>query len=376
MSSKKGQPTIDPYDALGIEPNATDAEITKAYRKLALKLHPDKQKRDISPEEAEAIAKRFHDIKEARSFLLDAEHAEDRRAFDAKRESEKLRKQADELREKNMSIRRKRMRDELKEKEARARQSSKKKVEKNDKELVDQLRRDGKELREKYAERDIEKELARELKREREARAEALEERQVRLKWDRKKIKISPSEHSIASLLSKFGHVEEVEMLGSKGNQALVTFADPSSCRPCVDAYATSKEMRAKFIGKRKEREEERERDADNDIPATTNKRREGESLEDRRLRQAAEREELLRQMEAEDEEETGRVKHSSNKFSTRSPAHNETKTRTSKPFPIPFPDSSELSNLSPLQKLEKMEKKILGPLISPEQLQSIQVTR
>ena len=55
-------------------------------------------------------------------------------------------------------------------------------------------------------------------------------------------------------------------------------------------------------MGTRKDREEERELQGEADEPPKRHKTgREGESLEERRLRQAAEREELLRQMEAEE---------------------------------------------------------------------------
>ena len=35
-----GPPTIDPYEVLGLETEATADDVKKAYRKLALKHHP------------------------------------------------------------------------------------------------------------------------------------------------------------------------------------------------------------------------------------------------------------------------------------------------------------------------------------------------
>lgn len=54
---------IDYYKILGISKNATEAEIKKAYRKLARKLHPD-----INPDDKEAHAK-FQQLNEANEVL-------------------------------------------------------------------------------------------------------------------------------------------------------------------------------------------------------------------------------------------------------------------------------------------------------------------
>jgi curved DNA-binding protein len=56
---------MDYYETLGISKNATTSEIKKAYRKLALKYHPDK-----NPGDKDAEAK-FKDISEAYAVLSD-----------------------------------------------------------------------------------------------------------------------------------------------------------------------------------------------------------------------------------------------------------------------------------------------------------------
>ena len=59
---------VDDYKILGIEKNATDKEIKKAYRKLARKYHPD-----LNPDDKEA-EKKFKEINEANEVLSNSEN--------------------------------------------------------------------------------------------------------------------------------------------------------------------------------------------------------------------------------------------------------------------------------------------------------------
>jgi len=58
-------PNKDYYAILGVEKNADAASIKKAYRKLSMKYHPDKNPGDKKAEE------KFKDVAEAYDILTD-----------------------------------------------------------------------------------------------------------------------------------------------------------------------------------------------------------------------------------------------------------------------------------------------------------------
>ena len=71
-------PDPDFYRVLGVKPSTSAAEIKKAYRRLAVKHHPDKQR----PNKAEAATKKLARINEAYTVLGDADQ---RRMHDLQR---------------------------------------------------------------------------------------------------------------------------------------------------------------------------------------------------------------------------------------------------------------------------------------------------
>jgi DnaJ family protein A protein 2 len=71
MDSNK---TKDLYEIVGVPRNATDEEIKKAYKKKAVKLHPDR-----NPNNQEESNRQFQELNKAVKILTDAEH---RRRYD------------------------------------------------------------------------------------------------------------------------------------------------------------------------------------------------------------------------------------------------------------------------------------------------------
>jgi DnaJ family protein C protein 17 len=340
-------PFGDPYELLNLPPSATSADIEKAFRKLSLQLHPDKQ-RGKSESEQKIIAQRFHDLNEAKLFLLDPSK---RQPYDAQRSSRLRRQELERERSKQQSNRQSAFREELRRKEQEALQAKKKHsstTSSTDKDhLVNELRQEGKRRRQEYEERQADLNYQK-LKKQRKVDKVEQQKRQVRLRWSRKRLTISPSEDSLRKLLSQqFGDVESVEFIGSKGNSALVTFCSESSCQPCVDFYKSSDEMRATRVMEVSEEELV-------DEVRDTSTYRDGETLEQRRLRQAAEREALLREMQDE---------------STTATKKTTIRPRTSTKYPLDFPNDDETNDLTtPLDKLQHWEKKLFHNRI-PKQL-------
>jgi len=367
----------NPYKTLNLPNFATSAQIKKKFRELSLKVHPDKRKPNLTQKEHDELDKEFQNVQEAKSFLLDAEFSKAKEKYDLKLKSDGLREEREKKREEQMDVRRKGMRNDLQSKIEREMAKKHGKFnstshESQEDRHMEGLQKAGKRMRESYYDKK-QAEEERHATRERKRQKNDLQYRQISLKWSRAKVGKSYSEHSIVQLLSdQFGDVEHVELIGRKGNTALVTFVNASSCKPCVDKYLKSDKMRATFVGKRKDEEDNTDKDIDSSIPILKRGERDRESVEERKLRQAAERERLLRQMENDNETNDTEDTSKPNENSYKSQKTSKLGTKPKSLFPPHFPQSNDdnvVKRLTAFERLEQMEREILKDIVDPDVL-------
>jgi curved DNA-binding protein CbpA len=355
-------PEMDPYAVLGLEVGATDSAVTKAYRKGALKYHPDKQRvTATAAADAQGMAIKFQQLQQARAFLLDAEFRASRVVYDTLQTSRAARARYEKQRTSQQHESRKRRVDELATAEADAQQKKTAKSTSCSTQQQQGLRRQGAELREKKAQADAAA-AQQAAQQATETTTETLASRQVRLKWSRQRMETSPSEESLAKLLGDdFGRVSLVEFLGTKGNAALVTFARARSVALCVRAYQSSSVMRATALATTPPSLASTTTTTPVTTTTTTTKSaRDYESVEEWQARRAAAAQALLL-----DEEEQGETK-GDNDDTTQSQsskaaaaATTTTTTVSIDSFLPPLPRGGATS--TPWERLEVLEAAILG---------------
>uniref|UniRef100_A0A1B6INP3 DnaJ homolog subfamily C member 17 n=1 Tax=Homalodisca liturata TaxID=320908 RepID=A0A1B6INP3_9HEMI len=204
---------IDLYELLGILPSATVQEVKKAYRKKALKCHPDK-----NPDNARA-GELFHQLSRALEILID-ESA--RAAYDKVINAKK----AAALRNKELDSKRKKLKEDLeaKERQAQTEEIREKSAEEKFKAEIDRLRKEGS----KQLEEEIEF-VRSQIQREKYCDSEQLDLDLFRLKVKWKVTEGDQSHNtynheSLTKIFSKYGEISALVVSNKKKGSALLEF--------------------------------------------------------------------------------------------------------------------------------------------------------
>lgn len=207
---------IDIYTLLGVPQDATDSVIRRAYRKLALLYHPDKN------DSVEAQTK-FHQLSVAMNVLSDASERQGYDQWLRAREMERVRVE-------QLGSERRRMKDELEQAEKKRKWGQRDaQVSQDDQALlIERLRAEGAQLRRDYEARYQEK-----LNHKANHMGKT-----VKVRWKIKEgISSLFTSDVLTGCLSVFGTVEGARILDRKSSRydvGLVTFKSPSSAAEAV----------------------------------------------------------------------------------------------------------------------------------------------
>nr|XP_046268292.1 dnaJ homolog subfamily C member 17 [Scatophagus argus] len=300
---------MDLYGLLGVESTATTKEIKKAYRQKALTCHPDK-----NPDNPKAV-ELFHQLSQALEVLTDAAA---KAAYDkicaAKKQAEERNKKLDDKRKKiKLDL-------EARERHAEAQSQEEVQITRTLEEEIARLREEGSRQLEE------EQRLIREqIQREREAqqaggytqRNSGLERcsksnvtPKLKLKWKCKKDDETNGGYSqdvLFRLLQKYGDVLNVIVSSKKKGSAVVEFATVRAAELAVKNESGLSENLLKISWLEGQPEiiapASQPGQFTSSQSSLTNER-DYESVVMMRMRQAAERQRLIEQMQREDEED------------------------------------------------------------------------
>jgi len=285
------QMDFDPYEVLGLDINASEKDIKRAYRKISRTCHPDK---NPSPEATE----KFILIGRARDFLVDEEQ---RGKYDQEIKSTRKREAHESERKKKMSETRRKFEESLKQRMKEEEEGSSRALKKQRNDLNSSTSTmDLREIR-----------LQNEIVREREERkfAERAQELfesvrggksvevglddmlpnevKIKIKWRRGDTYHQPySEEELFSMFSAFGAISEMKSDASKPNVVFIHFTSPSSALQAIKRYIHSSNISVRwgkggetnpelmeFVGKQR-RKRERKRMKRKERRSKTNKRK------------------------------------------------------------------------------------------------------
>lgn len=207
---------FDPYDLLGLEKGCTDAHIVKAFRKAALKWHPDK-----NPNREQRAREMF--LKVSKAFELLSDKAA-RAAYDHVVAVKTARSVYVQRRQQNESEKRRKLREELERRESIIVNSEQEEVKAKNRleKEIERLRKEGSWLLQRERgniEREIHKNAAMELQ------SSTCIKPRYKLKWKRENDEcVCYDEEDIRTIFSKYGNISDVVISSGGKGTAIIEF--------------------------------------------------------------------------------------------------------------------------------------------------------
>ncbi|KAK9696286.1 hypothetical protein K7432_012557 [Basidiobolus ranarum] len=221
---------VDYYELLGVNYNSTSSEITKAYRKKALKVHPDK-----NPDNPDA-AHKFHELSVAYELLTNAQK---KLEYDNKLKA----KIANKKKHQALGTQRRKYKEELEELENAVKKQKQDEMEAGIKlqTELENLRTEGYRRRREREEKELLKMMEAEVQQAKQPKQDTLlanlsiTDCSLKIKW--KKKVYTPDTQALQELFSKFGEVSDV--ISKKQGSALIVFKSVVSAHAAITSQNT-----------------------------------------------------------------------------------------------------------------------------------------